>query len=270
MGSHPFSRPEEQQVLAEERYRRFVAYGGVSAKRQVVCGLHVHVGMPTAEACHRALESVLPWLPLLLALSANSPYFCGERTGLASNRAEILAQLPRSGAPPAFASYRKWEEFVERFVRLGVAEDHTRFWWDLRPHPTFGTLEVRMPDQPTALELTGAFAALVQALCVTALEEPARPAANRGDYAQNRWTALRFGPRAQLIHPDGDGAVAVPELAAELLERVEPALRRLAGPELVAPLDPSRCEGDRQLEVGAAEGLDGVVADAVRRSLASA
>ena len=270
MGSHPFSKPEEQEVLPEARYRTFVEYGGASAKRQVVCGLHVHVGMPTAEACHQALERVLPWLPLLLALSANSPYFCGERTGLASNRAEILAQLPRSGAPPAFPSYREWEEFVERFVRLGVAEDHTRFWWDARPHPTFGTLEIRMPDQPTTLELTGAFAALVQALCVTMLEEPPRSIASRGDYAQNRWAALRFGPRAELIHPDGNGTVRVPELAAELLERVAPALRRLGGEQLVAPLDASRCEGDRQLEVGAAEGLRGVVADAVERSLASA
>jgi carboxylate-amine ligase len=225
--------------------------------------------MPTAEACHQALEQVLPWLPLLLALSANSPYFCGAQTGLASNRAEILAQLPRSGAPPAFSSYREWEAFVERFVRLGLAEDHTRFWWDARPHPTFGTLEIRMPDQPTALGLTGAFAALVQALCVTALEEPARPAASRGDYAQNRWAALRFGPRAQLIHPDGDGAVSVPELAVEMLERVAPTLRKLGAERLVAPLDASRCEGDRQLEVGAVEGLHAVVADAVDRSLAS-
>jgi glutamate---cysteine ligase / carboxylate-amine ligase len=268
-GSHPFSRPEEQQVLPDERYRKFVAYAGASARRQAVCGLHVHVGMPTADACYQALEGVLPWLPVLLAVSANSPYFAGEETGLASNRAEVLAQLPRSGAPPAFPSYRAWETFIERFVRLGLAEDYTRFWWDVRPHPLFGTLEVRVPDQPTSLPLTGAFAALVQALCVTELKEPARPATDRGDYAQNRWAALRFGPRAQLIHPDGDGLLGVPELADELLERVRPALDELGSGELVAAFDPARCEGDRQLEVGREQGLGPVVADAVERTLRS-
>ncbi|MGB2953888.1 MAG: YbdK family carboxylate-amine ligase [Gaiellaceae bacterium] len=268
-GSHPFSRPEEQQVLPEERYLNFVAYAGVSARRQAVCGLHVHVGMPSAEACQQALEGVLPWLPVVLALSANSPYFAGEETGLASTRAEVLAQLPRSGGPPAFSSYREWEEFVERFVHVGLAEDHTRFWWDVRPHPTFGTLEVRMPDQPTSLPLTGAFAALVQALCVTALKEPVRPPSPRGDYAQNRWAALRFGPRAQLIHPDGDRLLGVPELADELLERARPALRELGSEQLVTVLEPARCEGDRQLEVGRERGLGPVVADAVERTLGS-
>ena len=117
-----------------------------------------------------ALEGVLAWLPVVLALSANSPFLGGEETGLVSARAEVLAQLPRAGAPPVFGSYGEWEAFVERFVRLGLADGYTRFWWDIRPHPRFGTLEIRAPDQPTAMELTAAFTALLQALCVTVLE----------------------------------------------------------------------------------------------------
>src|SRR3954452_13361673 len=218
-GSHPFSDPEQQQIAADPRYKEFVGFAGVSARRQGVSGLHVHVGMPTAEACYATLEAILPWLPLVLALSANSPFLAGRATGLASNRAEILAQLPRSGAPPAFGGYAAWEAFVERLIGLGLADDYTRFWWDVRPHPRFGTLEIRTPDQPTNLGLTAALSALLQALCATVEAEEARPA-DRGDYAQNRWAALRFGTAAELIHRDGTRLVRAPELARELLDLV--------------------------------------------------
>jgi carboxylate-amine ligase len=226
--------------------------------------------MPGLEECMRALEGVLPWLPLVLAQSANSPFLAGEETGLASARAEVLALLPRAAAPPVFASYGEWETFVERFVRIGLADGYTRFWWDIRPHPRFGTLEIRSPDQPTAVELTVAFAALLQALCVTVLDgEPPAPA-NRGDYAQNRWAALRFGPRAELIHPDGSRLVSVPDLTWELLALIEPAVRELGTVELLRVLDPTACEGDRQLEVGRESGLEAVAADVSRRTVRSA
>jgi glutamate---cysteine ligase / carboxylate-amine ligase len=182
----------------------------------------------------------------------------------------VLAQLPRAAAPPVFGSYAEWEAFVERFVEIGLADGYTRFWWDIRPHPKFGTLEVRAPDQPTSVAVTAALVALLQALCVTVLEaEPPRPA-NRGDYAQNRWAALRFGPRAELIHPDGSRLVAVPELAHELLGLIEPAARELGTDELFRVLDLRACEGDRQLEVGRDQGLEAVVADAAERTVRSA
>jgi glutamate---cysteine ligase / carboxylate-amine ligase len=269
-GTHPFSLPQAQDIAPDPRYREFVEYAGVSARRQAVCGLHVHVGMPGPEECMHALEGVLPWLPLVLALSANSPFLAGEETGLASARAEVLALLPRAAAPPVFASYEEWEAFVERFVRIGLADGYTRFWWDIRPHPRFGTLEIRSPDQPTAVELTAAFAAVLQALCVTVLAgEPPAPA-NRGDYAQNRWAALRFGPRAELIHPDGERLVPAPELAEELLSLVEPAAEELGTVEHLRALDPRSCEGDRQLEVGRESGLEAVAADISGRTVRSA
>jgi len=260
-GSHPISRPEEQEIADEARYLEFVEYAGVSARRQGVSGLHVHIGMESSEACFHALEGVLPWLPLVLALSVNSPYLAGEETGLMSNRAEVLAQLPRSGAPPAFKSYEDWEEFIDRFMRLGMAAEYTRFWWDIRPHPTFGTLEIRMPDQPTALDRTTAFVALLQGLCQFVLEAPPRkhdPAA-RGFYHQNRWAAARFGLGAELFHPDGERSSPAPELAEELFELIgRPGL-----------LDTNRTEADRQLEVGRAKGLEAVCADLCERTLSS-
>jgi glutamate---cysteine ligase / carboxylate-amine ligase len=234
-GSHPFANPEDLEVVDERRYEKFVGYAGVTARRQGVSGLHVHVGMPGAEECMATLETILPWMPLVLALSTNSPYLAGELTGLASNRAEVLAQLPRSGAPPPFSSYPEWERWMEGFLATGLASDYTQFWWDARPHPRFGTLEIRMPDQPTALGSTAAFVGLLRDLSAWALEQPAPAAADRGIYQQNRWAAARFGPDAKLIH---DGRLlSVPELVGEL-------------PIDAAGLDPKSSEGELQLAAG--------------------
>lgn len=266
VGSHPFSDPEQQEIAADPRYKEFVGFAGVSARRQGVSGLHVHVGMASADACYATLEAILPWLPLVLALSANSPYLAGRATGLASNRAEVLAQLPRAGAPPPFGSYSRWEAFVERLIGLGLADDYTRFWWDARPHPRFGTLEIRMPDQPTSLAVSAALTALLQALCASVDGGQPRPA-DRGDYAQNRWAALRFGSDAELIHPDGTRLVRVPELAGELLELVRPFAEKLGTTDDLAALDPTTGEGQRQLEIGQRHGLEAVCADLVERTL---
>jgi carboxylate-amine ligase len=227
--------------------------------------------MPTADACFDVLEGVLPWLPVVLALSANSPYLAGRETGMLSVRAEVLGLLPRHGAPPAFGSYAGWEAFVERLRASGVplAADYTSYWWDIRPHPRFGTLEIRMPDQPTSVALTGAFVALLQALCKTVFEGEPAPRAERGDYQQNRWAAARFGPQAVLLHPDGRHAVAAAELAHELLDLLAPAVTELGSGDLLAALDPSSCEAELQLDVGRADGLRAVVADLTERTLRS-
>jgi carboxylate-amine ligase len=257
--THPFAVPEAQPIVKEERYVSFVGYGGITVRRQGVQGLHVHVGLPSPEECWRCLDAIVPWLPVVLALSANSPWFAGVLTGMASNRAPVLAELPRAGVPPAFASYAEWESWVERLARLGVTEDYTRIWWDVRPHPKLGTVEVRVPDQPTDVHLSAAFAALLQALCATALEdglprdEHALADHGRADYVQNRWSAARFGPRAKLLHPDGQSYVLASELAAELIELVRPAARSLGGEAFLDRLDPSACEADLQLQNATAQ-----------------
>jgi carboxylate-amine ligase len=256
-GSWPTSIPGEQEIAPDERYREFVEYAGPSARRQGVSGLHVHVGMPDAETSFRVLETVLPWLPLVLAVAANSPYFERRETGMLSIRAEVLGFLPRHGAPPAFGSYGAWERFMERMAATGLAKDYTSFWWDVRLHPRFGTLEVRAPDQCTSLDRTAAVVRLLHDLCAWAIDAPPREAdpAERGIYDQNRWAASRFGPHGKLIHPDRQEALSVPELLREL--------------PIATGLDGNGCEADRQLEVGRADGLREVCADLVGRSVAS-
>lgn len=246
--THPFARPEAQPIVKEERYVSFAGYGGISVRRQGVQGLHVHVGMPSADECWRCLLGIAPWLPIVLALSANSPWFAGELNGMASNRAPVLAELPRAGGPPLFDSYAEWEAWVDRLVALDVMQDYTRVWWDVRPHPLLGTLEIRMPDQPTDVRLSAAFAALLQGLCVAALEGALPGSPSAPDYAQNRWSAARFGPRARLIHPDGRSVATASELGAELVELVRPY-----GGALVERLDPSTCEADAQSQAASPE-----------------
>ncbi|TML91307.1 MAG: YbdK family carboxylate-amine ligase [Actinobacteria bacterium] len=244
-GAHPTARLESLPVVQEQRYLDMIRIVGYPARRQGVSGLHVHVGMPSAERCYETLEAVLPWLPAVLALSANSPFLEGEATGMWSNRSAVLAELPRAGAPPAFGSYVAWEAWVERLSGVGLLPDYTRLWWDVRPHPRLGTLEIRMPDQPTSLERTALIVEAIRRLAETALPRDGDPA-RRGDYAQNRWAAARFGLDAELVHPDGDRIATARELAWALLG-----------------LEPPEPEAARQCEVG----VERAAADLADRTL---
>ena len=226
-GSHPTATLDSLPVVQEERYLSMIRDIGHAARRQGVNGLHVHVGIES-DVWER-LESVLGWLPAVLALSCNSPFLDGVETGMLSNRAAVLAELPRGGAPPAFESYAAWEAWVERLVSLGVMADYTRLWWDVRPHPRFGTLEIRIADQPTALERTELIVNVIRDLVAAA---PSRPTP-RGDYLQNRWAAARFGVDARLIHPEGSRLVGVRDLLGFEPPAPEATLRRSAS-QLVA------------------------------------
>jgi glutamate---cysteine ligase / carboxylate-amine ligase len=228
-GAHPTAALESLPVVQEERYLSMLRDVGYAARRQGVNGLHVHVGVPSMDECWERLESVLGWLPAVLALSCNSPFVDGVATGMLSNRAAILAELPRGGPPPAFPSFAEWEAWVDRLVQLGVLADYTRLWWDARPHPRLGTLEIRIADQPTSLERVALVVGAIRGLVERA---PRRPTP-RGDYLQNRWAAARHGVDAQLIHPDGTRLATVAELLGFDPPQPEATLRRSA-PELAA------------------------------------
>jgi glutamate---cysteine ligase / carboxylate-amine ligase len=232
-GAHPVAPLESLPVVPEPRYLEMLQHVGYPARRQGVNGLHVHVGIESADRCYERLESVLGWLPVVLAVSANSPYVDGVANGMLSNRVGVLSELPRAGPPPAFDSYAGWATWVERLVAIGVMADYTRIWWDVRPHPRLGTLEIRVADQPTSLARTELLVRMLRGL----VEHAPTQRTPRGDYAQNRVAAASRGLDAELIHPQGDRVVSARELARELIgsEPPEPeALFQLAAGDSVA------------------------------------
>lgn len=212
-GTHPFSASREQQVVPLPRYRKMEERLGDAVYRQVVCGLHVHVGMPSPEAAYEAFEALLPRLPELLVRSANSPYWEGEETGLRSARAPRLAELPGGGVPPAFAGYDDYRAFVDS----GAAG---RMWWDARPHPKLPTLEVRIADQPTDVERSAELAAAVGRLAEEAL------ASGRVRYDRERYRAARdLATKAEVPDQEAERQLQVGRtagvraVAADLVER---------------------------------------------------
>jgi len=182
-GSHPTARGHPP-IVPVERYRRLKAKLGRRILLQTVCGLHVHVAVPDPDSCLRAFEGVVPRLPGLLATSANSPFWDGAESGWRSIRSQILLELPTGGTPPVLRTWDDW--------RAASREDSTRRHWDAWPRPEYGTLEVRVMDQPTSLRRTAELAAEVQRLVREAAETNGRPV-DRKEYAAARERAAREG-----------------------------------------------------------------------------
>ena len=232
-GTHPFSLYENQKITARDRYRALVEMLQYVARRELVFGMHVHVAVPTPEACLAVMEGVLIELPVLLALSANSPFWRGERTGLASTRAMIFAAFPRSGLPPRFESYQDYADAVGFMEATGAIGDYTHLWWDVRPHPRFGTVELRVMDVQTRVEDTVALAAYVQCLVKQILDEveDGRPpvAYNRMLLSENKWLAARYGLDAPLMDLAAGKRIkmAARTLARRRLRELRPIAREL-------------------------------------------
>jgi carboxylate-amine ligase len=230
-GTHPFARWEDQRVVSDDRYRGLIRSLGFVARQEVVFGMHVHVGMGDAEETVHVANNLRPYVPLLIALAANSPLWRGEPTGLMSSRVPIFRAFPRVGLPPRFDGWEDFESRVEVLVRNGIIEDYTFLWYDVRPHPRLGTIEIRAMDSQTRLEHTVALAALVVSL-VKLLAEGFEDGAEMVDPAwelldENRWLAARHGLEAELVNDDGGGRRGVRELTTELLDRLAPHAQEL-------------------------------------------
>jgi carboxylate-amine ligase len=230
-GTHPFSRYDQQEVTDRPRYVELAESLGWVGARQLVFGLHVHVGVGSAEKAIACANGMRGSLPELLALSANSPFWQGRVTGLASTRASIIDGLPRSGLPPALSSFDEFERMVERGARAGCFTDYTHIWWDVRPQPRLGTIEVRICDGQTRVENVAALAALIQSLVATlgsAFEcgevDPPDPELL---LEESRWRASRDGLDARLIDLEHDTERSAPEAIRALVERCAPAAEAL-------------------------------------------
>src|SRR5881296_3507882 len=163
-GTHPFSLFERQRITARDRYRQLVDQLQYVARRELIFGMHVHVAVDDAEKAIQVVNGLLPHLGPLLALSASSPFWRGEATGLASSRQMVFAAFPRSGPPPRFRDYADYAEVVGQLERTGCIADYTHIWWDIRLHPRLGTIEIRICDAVTRLEDVVAITAFFQAL----------------------------------------------------------------------------------------------------------
>jgi carboxylate-amine ligase len=214
-GSHPFSESTAQPITPKERYRKVDSEMGWTARMQAIYGLHVHVAVPDAEYAIRAVNALSRHVPLFLALSANSPFWGGSDTRLASVRAKIFGLVPRSGLPPGFRSWGDFEGYVDALVQAGSIPDYSLCWWDVRPHPRLGTVELRAPDAQTEAWRTASLAALTQCLVATADQYPPESPLFT---EENKWRATRYGPDARLHDFTTGRNAPVREVASALVK----------------------------------------------------
>ncbi len=234
-GTHPFSESTEQKITNKERYRRVEEEMGWTARMQAIYGLHVHVAVPDEEYAIQALAALTRHVPLFVALSANSPFWAGRDTRLASVRVKIFTLVPHSGLPPRFRSWEDFEGYVEALVRAGSIPDYSLCWWDVRPHPRLGTVELRAPDMQTDPTRTTSLAALAQCLVATAEdythEDPLF-------IEENKWRAARYSLDARLHDFSTGQSATVRDSAQDLVQRLRPISQDLrCEPELEGLLD---------------------------------
>ena len=218
-GAHPFSEATAQRITDKERYRRVDREMGWPARMQAIYGLHVHVAVPDKERAIRAVAALSRHVPLFAALSANSPFWAGADTRLASVRTKVFGLVPRTGLPPTFKAWGEFEGYVDALVAAGSIPDYSLCWWDARPHPRLGTVELRAPDAQTASTRTASLAALVQCLVATADEHPPEDPLFT---AENKWRATRYGLDAR-FHDFATGrSYTAREAAEDLIVRLRP------------------------------------------------
>jgi carboxylate-amine ligase len=264
-GTHPTASRSEIEVSPGERYQEILRAMRVLAQREPTFALHVHVGVADAEDAIRLHDRLRGHLPLLLALSSNSPFWLGRDTGMASARTPLFGTFPRTGIPRGFASFEQWVHAVDGLVGCGAIPEPTHLWWDVRPQPRFGTVEVRIMDAQTCIEDVAALAALVQAIARLELESewisPELLAAPEL-LEENRFLAARDGMAGRLIHPERGRLVPAGELLAGLRHAIVPHARALGSRAELGRLDELavRTGADRQRAAAADGGMPGVLA----------
>ena len=230
-GTHPFSRWEDQAVSEDERYHRLVDKVQWPARRMLIFGLHVHVGVPDAESAIQIINHLEPWLPHLLALSASSPFWEGKDTGLASCRSKVFETLPTAGLPYRHENWKEFEQLVSALIRSEGIESIREIWWDVRPHPGFGTVEVRVCDAMPTLGETLAVAALVQALIVYLQERidegSTLPILHPRIVTENKWRAARYSMEGSTIVDETGAQRPIAETMEQLLVDLAPVFERL-------------------------------------------
>jgi glutamate---cysteine ligase / carboxylate-amine ligase len=232
-GTHPFSLFERQRITAKDRYRALVDQLQYIARSELIFGMHVHVAVDSLDKVIPVMNGMIVHLPHLLALSASSPFWRGDPTGLQSSRQMIFSAFPRSGVPPRFADYDEFGAVIGQLERTGCIADYTHIWWDIRPHPRLGTIEFRICDAVTRVEDAVAIAAFLQALVKRYSEDLDQgrevPSWHRMLVTENKWLAARYGLEAPVMDlaTGRRNRVPVAQLVRRTLREIEPHAREL-------------------------------------------
>jgi glutamate---cysteine ligase / carboxylate-amine ligase len=257
-GTHPFSLFERQRITARDRYRNLVDQMQYVARRELIFGMHVHVAVDDPEKAIQVVNGLLTHVAPLLALSASSPFWRGEPTGLSSSRQMVFAAFPRSGPPPRFDSYSEYAEVVGQLEKTGCIADYTHIWWDIRLHPRLGTVEIRICDAVTRVEDAVALTAYCQALVKQFSEQHDRgekiPSYHRILTSENKWLAARYGLEAPVMDlaTGRRNRVSVAQLVRRTLREIEPHARELGSERELDGIKDILARGngsDRQLRV---------------------
>jgi glutamate---cysteine ligase / carboxylate-amine ligase len=229
--THPFSRWREQEITPNDRYYKLAALLQETVVRPVTFGLHVHVGVESGDKAILVAHRIQRYLPILLAMSANSPFWHGRATGYHAHRIEVLEGFPTGGMMPPLNSWAEFQDLLGQMTAAGFVESHRDLWWDVRPSAENGTIEIRICDMPADLPDLLGLAATIQCLVQSLSEEvdrgPIGPAPHPLLLRQNRWRASRFGLEAELVDPATMEAEPARGAAEALIRRLEPVADRL-------------------------------------------
>jgi YbdK family carboxylate-amine ligase len=230
-GTHPTSDWQDQQVSPDPRYARLVDEMQWLARRMQIFGVHFHVGVRSAEKAIAIANALTAYIPHFLALSASSPYWHGRDTGLASSRSKVFENLPTAGLPYRMEGWQEFEEFMDTLVTAHAITSIREVWWDIRPHPDFGTVELRICDGIPTLQEVAGLAALAQSLVewLDSLIDQGHtlPVPKEWVIRVNKWRAARHGLEADIIGDDHGAQVPVRRAVRELVDQLSPVAARL-------------------------------------------
>jgi glutamate---cysteine ligase / carboxylate-amine ligase len=261
MGSGLYPAESGEAALIEKARYVQVKQDLASLLATPPCGLHVHVGVPDPEIAVAVANAMRHHLPLLAALTANSPFRDGADTGLASARAAAVRTYPRFELPRAFRDYEDFLRVADQLIAAAGVEDYTYIWWDVRPHPKLGTVEVRGMDVQPRPEQNAAVAALIQALAAKEIDRPGAPGLTREAIEESYFQAERYGLEARLMIDDQTAAPA-PEVARRTLAEARPYAEQLGGAGALEEIERILVDGngaDRQRRLHAEGGIEGLL-----------
>ena len=255
-GTHPFSQWSKQEITEDPRYKRLLDKLQIIARRFSIFGLHIHIGVSTGDECIYVLNRMLNYLPYFLAVSASSPFWQGRDTGLSSYRSKVFENLPTAGLPFFLKDWEDYERLIKSYIGTGTIESIREIWWDLRPHPNFGTIELRICDMPLTIGEVLVIASIAQALTRRLSKEfyarKTMDIPHASVIRENKWRASRYGLRGDFITEDRFHTIPVKEGILRMLDFIEKEVEELDSKPYLNGIETIFCDGngaERELRI---------------------